>query len=41
MTRVCVFIDGSSFYYACRDNLGGRTDVNFGSFATFLVGAET
>lgn len=41
MTRVCVFIDGSNFYYACRDNLGGRTDVNFGSFATFLVGAET
>ncbi len=36
--RVCVFIDGSNFYYACRENLGGRTDVNFGSFASFLVG---
>jgi len=37
--RVCVFIDGSNFYYACRENLGGRTDVNFGSFAAFLVGS--
>lgn len=36
--RVCVFIDGSNFYYACRENLGGRTDVNLGSFAAFLVG---
>lgn len=36
--RVCVFIDGSNFYYACRENLGGRTDVNYGSFAAFLVG---
>lgn len=36
--RVCVFIDGSNFYYACRESLGGRTDVNFGSFATMLVG---
>lgn len=36
--RVSVFIDGSNFYYACRENLGGRTDVNLGSFASFLVG---
>lgn len=36
--RVCVFIDGSNFYYACKENLGGRTDVNMGSFAAFLVG---
>src|SRR5438105_1117400 len=36
--RVCVFVDGSNFYYACRENLGGRTDVNLGSFASFLVG---
>lgn len=36
--RVCVFIDGSNFYYACRENLGGRTDVNVGSFAAMLVG---
>lgn len=36
--RVCVFIDGSNFYHACRENLGGRTDVNIGSFASFLVG---
>ncbi len=36
--RVCVFIDGSNFYHACRENLGGRTDVNVGSFATMLVG---
>lgn len=36
--RVCVFIDGSNFYYSCKENLSGRTDVNLGAFATFLVG---
>lgn len=36
--RVCVFIDGSNFYHACRENLGGRTDIDFGSFAALLVG---
>jgi uncharacterized LabA/DUF88 family protein len=36
--RVCVFIDGSNFYHLCRENLGGRTDVKFGDFATWLVG---
>ena len=36
--RVCVFIDGSNFYNACRENLGGRTDVNFASFSAYLVG---
>ncbi len=35
--KVCVFIDGSNFYYACRQNLG-RTDVNLGAFAELLVG---
>lgn len=35
--RVCVFIDGSNFYHACRDALGGRTDVNLGAFANWLV----
>jgi len=34
--RVCVFIDGSNFYNACRQNLG-RTDVNLGAFAEMLV----
>jgi uncharacterized LabA/DUF88 family protein len=34
-----VFIDGANFYNACRENLGGRTDVSFGSFAAFLVGS--
>jgi uncharacterized LabA/DUF88 family protein len=38
MARACVFIDGSNFYHACRDNLGGRTDVGFGAFASLLVG---
>lgn len=35
--RVCVFIDGSNFFHACRQNLG-RTDVNMGAFAELLVG---
>src|SRR5437867_13086157 len=35
--RVCVFIDGSNFYHACRTNLGGRTDVNLGAFCSWLV----
>ncbi len=34
--RVAVFIDGSNFYYQCRDNLG-RTDVDFGAFTGWLV----
>ncbi|HTW97204.1 MAG TPA: NYN domain-containing protein [Acidimicrobiales bacterium] len=38
MARACVFIDGSNFYHACRENLGGRTDIGFGAFAAFLVG---
>lgn len=38
MSKVCIFIDGANFYHACRENMGGRTDVNFGSFAAFLVG---
>lgn len=36
--RVCVFIDGGNFYKSCQRNLGGRTDVNLSSLATFLVG---
>lgn len=35
--KVCVFIDGSNFYHACRRNIG-RTDINLGAFAEFLVG---
>lgn len=35
--KVCVFIDGSNFYHACRQNIG-RTDVNLGAFAEFVVG---
>ncbi len=35
--RVCVFIDGANFYYQCKDNLG-RTDIDFGKFAQWLVG---
>lgn len=35
--RVCVFIDGSNFYHACRDNMGGRTDVNLGAFSNWLI----
>ena len=34
--RACVFIDGSNFYHACRENMGGRTDVNLGAFSTWL-----
>lgn len=37
--RVCVFIDGSNFYHSCREHLGGRTNVDLGSFAAFLVGS--
>jgi len=36
--RVCVFIDGANFYHQCKDSLGGRTDVNIGAFAAWLVG---
>lgn len=35
--RVCVFIDGSNFFHARRQNLG-RTDVNMGAFAELVVG---
>jgi uncharacterized LabA/DUF88 family protein len=35
--RVCVFIDGSNLYHACRENLGGRTDLNLGAFSSWLV----
>lgn len=34
---MAVFIDGSNFYHACRNNLG-RTDVDLGAFARWLVG---
>ena len=34
--RVIVSIDGSNFYHQCQANLG-RTDVNLGAFAEFLV----
>lgn len=37
MERVAVFIDGSNFFFACRDNLG-RTDIDLGKFAASLVG---
>ena len=37
--RVCVFIDGSNFYHACRSQLG-RTDIRIGDLARWLVGAE-
>lgn len=37
--RVCIFIDGSNFYHLCRENLGGRTDVDFARFAEWLVGS--
>ena len=36
--RVCLFIDGSNFYRLCQENLGGRTDINLGEFAAWLVG---
>lgn len=39
MDRVAVFIDGSNFYFACRDNLG-RTDIDLGKFAVWLVGTD-
>lgn len=35
--RAAVFIDGSNFYHACRDSFG-RTDVDIGKFAQWLVG---
>lgn len=37
--RVCVFIDGSNFYHLCRDNFG-RSDVQIGPFANWLVGSQ-
>ena len=37
--RVCVFIDGSNFYHACRSQLG-RADIRIGDLARWLVGAE-
>lgn len=37
--RVCVFVDGSNFYHACRSQLG-RADIRIGDFARWLVGAE-
>lgn len=38
MSRVSVFIDGSNFYHSCRENLGGRTDINYSSFRRSLWG---
>jgi uncharacterized LabA/DUF88 family protein len=35
--RVIVSIDGPNFFQRCRENLG-RTDVNLGAFASYLVG---
>jgi len=37
--RVAVFIDGSNFYHCCRQSFG-RTDVDLGAFAQWLVGPE-
>ncbi|MBJ7613571.1 MAG: NYN domain-containing protein [Candidatus Dormibacteraeota bacterium] len=37
--RVAVFVDGSNFYHACRENLG-RTGVDLGAFSTWLVGVD-
>jgi uncharacterized LabA/DUF88 family protein len=37
MVRVAVFIDGSNFFFACRDSLG-RTDIDLGKFAKWLIG---
>jgi len=37
MDRVAVFIDGSNFFFACKENLG-RTDIDLGKFAAWLVG---
>lgn len=34
--RVCVFVDGSNFYNACKRNLT-RTDINLSAFGNFLV----
>lgn len=35
--RVAVFIDGSNFYHCCRSSFG-RSDVDLGAFANWLVG---
>ena len=35
--RVSVFIDGSNFYHCCKHSFG-RTDVDLGKFADWLVG---
>ncbi len=35
--RVAVFIDGSNFYHCCKDSFG-RSDVDLGKFADWLVG---
>jgi len=37
--RVVIFIDGSNFYHALKDNCG-RADVNFGDFAKKLCGGR-
>lgn len=39
MERVAVFVDGSNFFFACRENLG-RTDIDLGKFAAWLVGPD-
>lgn len=37
--RAAVFIDGSNFYHAARQSLG-RTDIDIGRFAQWLVGTR-
>jgi uncharacterized LabA/DUF88 family protein len=37
LERVVVSIDGPNFFQRCRENLG-RTDINLGAFASYLVG---
>lgn len=36
MERVAVFVDGSNFFFACKENLG-RTDIDLGRFSAWLV----
>lgn len=37
--RAAVFIDGSNFYHAARESLG-RTDIDIGRFAQWLIGPQ-
>ncbi|MCK4256930.1 NYN domain-containing protein [candidate division WOR-3 bacterium] len=40
MEKVAIFIDGSNFYHAMKDNLGQETTIDFRKFSEILVGSR-